>query len=1283
MILPLSDAPNPRGVPVVTYILLGLNVAVYLLVTLPLSHQAADPRDPVLREYLGMLLQLAPRGVSPEALLQGVSAYDLFVFKHGFRPAAPEWLDLLSSMFLHGGLMHLFGNMLFLWIYGDNVEYRLGPIRYLGAYLLTGVAATLFYTLFAIRSPVPLVGASGAISGLLGFYFLWFPRNTVRLFVFLFPFFMNVVEVSARIVLAIYLIIDNLLPFFLSSGAGMGGVAHGAHIGGFVVGLAAARYLDHRELRVKPEEYRPTRVEQGPPRLSDAVRLAMEGGELDRAARVYFSLDTERTRGLLRPAESLRLAGWLAANRHPEAALVLYRRHLRDFPSGPGVAEAHVGAGQIQLESLGQVAPAYQHFLEALGADPDPATAVLARNGLARISELQKYRLPRWGGRAGWVVFLCSAMVAAGGELPAFDFADPAQCAGWHAVNDLAPLASVPMGMQAEITGRDPYLHGPPADYPAGMLLWLNVRLRSIEGGEAQVFFFRDQPAEDRSVRFVVPAGEWFEGRIPMPPLGPGYRLRVDPPGAAGGFWLARIWFEERIQYAEPSWPVPRPVALGEDLLEVESGVLALGHHPALAGAFEVRVGDRRVAIGNPVAQAAYVNGDGVRWMGLGNQPGQLVAVRSVAGGGIQLQASWRDADDGRWDLRQSFVPEAAGSIAVDIEVAVDRDRAVLYLPVLTLLPGVGSQGTNKHQALLAGVEYLENEPSSSEADLVGPAARRLVPDTLKLTMPLMALEHEGRYVGLWWEPQADLCAVHDSPDRQFGSGGHLMGLLYPGSDGVNRDEGSLLPYWPAQLQAHRPFRVRAVIIGGFGSSVVPAVKQYIQTLGLPPVPDTGYSPARYYELAARGWLDSGIRTASRFRHALWPGFEPQPAADAAVWMRWLSEQPGLSEVRPRLHAAVQEAISEVPSASLNGMQIGHNRYPLPALVFGSVLENARQSAAVGRSLLRRFEGDGFVPYRPPLDGEDYGRKHWSREANGLTAGVLLGALEAAVFTGDAELQRDSLRHLRALQRFGGSVPRGAQTWEIPLHTPDILASASLVRVYTLGYELTGEAPFLEEARYWAWTGVPFVYLTPPTRHPVGLYGTIPVLGATGWKAPVWIGLPVQWCGLVFAEALYHLMDHDPQGPWGALADGITAAGLQHTWPTEDAVRQGLLPDFFILRAQRRDGPAINPATLLWPSIRLFHQPPPYGMRVFRGHGIIVHAPGRLSNTLEKADGASFRLSAWSPAPSWLLVNGLKRRPEVWVDGRVIDIVAPHEYEAASGRLVLQISQDGNYELRL
>ena len=98
-----------------------------------------------------------PPGVPLRAVLAEHSAYDLYVFEHGYKPAAPQLADLFYSLFLHGGFLHLFGNMLFLWIYGDNVEYRLGRLAYLLWYLATGVAATLFFALFAAG----LGGAAG------------------------------------------------------------------------------------------------------------------------------------------------------------------------------------------------------------------------------------------------------------------------------------------------------------------------------------------------------------------------------------------------------------------------------------------------------------------------------------------------------------------------------------------------------------------------------------------------------------------------------------------------------------------------------------------------------------------------------------------------------------------------------------------------------------------------------------------------------------------------------------------------------------------------------------------------------------------------------------------------------------------------------------------------------------------------------------------------------------------------------------------------------------------
>ena len=394
MILPLSDAPNPGGRPYVTYGLIAINVLVYLLVSLPLSSTPPDPEDPALVAYLQVVREQLPPGVSLRAVLNDLSAYDLYVFEHGYKPAAPQIPDLFYSLFLHGGFMHLFGNMLFLWIYGDNVEYRLGRLGYLFWYLATGVAATLSFALFSPGSSIPLVGASGAISGVLGFYFLWFPRNTVRMFVFLFPFFMNVVSIPARIVLGIYLVIDNLLPFVLGGSDG-GGVAHGAHIGGFVAGLAAAWIIERRPGSAVGNVY--TVESAAGDELGTPAPAGGSLAEVDmaRVATAYFKLPPDQTRRALTAEDSLALGTWLAREGHTDAAHVVFRRHLRDYPAGPGAAAAHVGLGLLQLEKRGEVAPAYQHFLEALDLNPDADTAAQARAALDRIAALQKYNIGR------------------------------------------------------------------------------------------------------------------------------------------------------------------------------------------------------------------------------------------------------------------------------------------------------------------------------------------------------------------------------------------------------------------------------------------------------------------------------------------------------------------------------------------------------------------------------------------------------------------------------------------------------------------------------------------------------------------------------------------------------------------------------------------------------------------------------------------------------------------------------------------------------------------------
>ncbi len=377
MFLPIGDSPNFRATPWVTYGLIAVNVLVYLLM-LPLGWQQVSAADPGVRAYVEVLRQ--ERGVAVSA----VSVYDAVVFRYGFKPRWPALSDMLTAMFLHGGLLHLVGNMLFLWIYGDNVEHRLGRVGFLLAYLAAGLAGTLGDALLRAGSAIPSVGASGAISGVLGFYFVWFPRNRVRVWIFLFPIFFDIVELPARIVLGIYLVVDNLLPALLGAGSG---VAGGAHLGGFAAAAALALGFDRfhlarpeGELRARPT---PTASAAGVPR--DALRTALAQGDLGGGLAVLMAASDPR-QPPVDPVDALVLAERLAAAGHPRAALAVNQRVLADHPRGAVAARAHLLLAEVLVAAFSLPTEAAQHLVRGLEAGADAAAAARLRELLAELA---------------------------------------------------------------------------------------------------------------------------------------------------------------------------------------------------------------------------------------------------------------------------------------------------------------------------------------------------------------------------------------------------------------------------------------------------------------------------------------------------------------------------------------------------------------------------------------------------------------------------------------------------------------------------------------------------------------------------------------------------------------------------------------------------------------------------------------------------------------------------------------------------------------------------------
>lgn len=208
--IPLRDNVKHRRFPLVTFALIIANVAVFIYE-----------------------LTLGQRGLTD------------FVYTYGFVPAkmladvslAEKFLPAYTSMFLHGSIGHLFGNMLFLWIFADNVEDRMGWFSFFVFYILCGFAATAAHYFMNIGSKIPAVGASGAIAGVLGAYFVLYPRARVATLVPIFFFYWRVIEIPAFIFLGIWFIYQFLQGLVVASTAAAVGIAFWAHIGGFLAGL--------------------------------------------------------------------------------------------------------------------------------------------------------------------------------------------------------------------------------------------------------------------------------------------------------------------------------------------------------------------------------------------------------------------------------------------------------------------------------------------------------------------------------------------------------------------------------------------------------------------------------------------------------------------------------------------------------------------------------------------------------------------------------------------------------------------------------------------------------------------------------------------------------------------------------------------------------------------------------------------------------------------------------------------------------------------------------------
>ncbi len=240
MFLPIGDDNSGHTIrPYVNYILIAANVLVWVLL------QQMSGESPFTFSYSTVPAEiLTGKDIisAPQTYIDPGTGQRFLI--PGLGPTnVPVYFTLISSMFMHGSWAHLGGNMLYLWIFGDNIENRLGHKKYLLFYLVCGVIASLAHVLSTKMAPqnslVPSLGASGAISGILGAYLMMFSKRKIKMLAF-----MNIIQVPSWVALGIWIVFQVISGLGMLGGEAGGGVAYAAHIGGFLAGLILIKFFD-------------------------------------------------------------------------------------------------------------------------------------------------------------------------------------------------------------------------------------------------------------------------------------------------------------------------------------------------------------------------------------------------------------------------------------------------------------------------------------------------------------------------------------------------------------------------------------------------------------------------------------------------------------------------------------------------------------------------------------------------------------------------------------------------------------------------------------------------------------------------------------------------------------------------------------------------------------------------------------------------------------------------------------------------------------------------------
>ena len=625
----------------------------------------------------------------------------------------------------------------------------------------------------------------------------------------------------------------------------------------------------------------------------------------------------------------------------------------------------------------------------------------------------------------------------------------------------------------------------------------------------------------------------------------------------------------------------------------------------------------------------------------------------------------------------------AEGARHIDLACTVTPRTAMpvraFYAPVF--YAGDGGFGASKTSALFPGLEYLTgDEVSSGDYGIVPPHSDRTVPHPYKVTVPLMGVVGDGLGAMLFWDPLQEYDGENRYPAARFGSperrgdrDGHSLGLFAPSVLNGMPENAPMLEE-PVALEPGRSLTLTCSVAGLVDvDDATGLVDYWAAAVGLPEAPVVDGTADEVQTLIARGLLETAWDAEEKGWHNALA--DPWGAAyndQIALALHHFALSHPDHELTPRIQAQLAEA------GGLRGFHAAFHQ--------GNAADAVEGERSMGMRDVLQMAEDGSYAFHPQMGDKIFSQAQ-SRSMGDdgeVVVGTCVMGLEPlarrALLTGDPLLVEHLEKGLAFIDRY--SRPQGSEHWEVPLACPNLRASALALRCYLYGYQLTGKEDYLERARLWAKTGLPFLYLWRAGDRDVMPYASISVMGTT-LHTHTWFGRPVQWVGLVYADAILELAGHDDSLRWAEVADGILRSAMQQQ-KLDDAEcgHVGFYPDAWsMMLGDEAYHWCLAPTLIAQVNSSLRGLDPRASATVLRSGDRTIHivAPGAIGSP--EFDGSTLRFTSSYVAGSTheVVVAQVSDADEVLVDGEpllesdITDPATPGWQTTAHGSLRLRI----------